>query len=131
MSLNSKFITIFIQIDDKLFLMINSWTKSELEIFLQYQRLINTTFDCIWIDLEEEDRRNALDDLFNQMIVINKPVKVYINCEYTKTVNFSIIPFIEQEITQKLISWIPVNFKDGKDMVNYLETQIEKEMNLN
>jgi hypothetical protein len=109
----------------------NSWTKAELEIFLQYQRLINTTFDCIWIDLEEEDRRNALDDLFKKMVVINKPVKVYINCEYAKTVNFSIIPFIEQEIKQKLISWVPVNFMDGKDMLAFLESQLLKETTAN
>ncbi|MDX9694543.1 MAG: hypothetical protein RBT49_02025 [Bacteroidales bacterium] len=109
----------------------NLWTKPELEIFLQYQRLINFTFDCIWIDLEEEDRRNALDALFNHMIEINKPVKVYINSEYAKTVNFSIIPSIEQEITQKLISWVPVNFKDGNDMLTYLEKQIKKELELN
>lgn len=109
----------------------NLWTKPELEIFLQYQRLINFTFDCIWIDLEEEDRRNALDNLFNQMVVINKPVKVFINDEYTKTVNFSLIPFIEQEITQKLISWVPVNFTNGKEMLNYLENQLSKEIEYN
>ena len=109
----------------------NSWTKAELEIFLQYQKLINLTFDCIWIDLEEEDRRNALDDLFNQMVLINKPVKVYINDEYTKTVNFSLIPFIEQEIKQKLISWIPVNFMDGKDMLAFLENQVLKGISYN
>ena len=109
----------------------NLWSKSELEIFLQYQRLINFTFDCIWIDLEEEDRRNALDDLINQMVIINKPVKVYINDEYSKTVNFSLIPFIEQEIKQKLILWIPVNFKDGKDMLAYLENQVLKEIYYN
>jgi hypothetical protein len=109
----------------------NYWTKAELEIFLQYQKLINLTFDCIWIDLEDEDRRNALDNLFNQMVVINKPVKVYINSEYTKSVNFSLIPFIEQEITQKLISWVPVNFKDGKDMLTYLEKQLLKETSAN
>jgi len=109
----------------------NSWTKAELYIFLQYQRLINTTFDCIWIDLEEVDRRNALDDLFNKMIKINKPVKVYFNNEYIKTVNFSFVPFIEQEIKQKIISWVPINFKDGKDMLAYLENQLLKETTAN
>lgn len=109
----------------------NYWTKEELEVFLQYLKLINTTFDCIWIDLEVKDRRSTLDNLFNQMVVINKSVIIYINGEYTKTVNFLVIPFIEQEFKQKLISWIPVNFETRKEMVSFLDDQIQKELQFN
>ena len=83
------------------------------------------------MELEEEDVELALEKLHEEMIKIDKPVKIYLDTKYVKTIRYSLIDFIQDEFPDKLLIWIPDNFESGKDMVKFLDNNIHKEMQLN
>lgn len=109
----------------------NHWTKEELEVYLKYQKLCNCTYDCIWIDMDDEDREKAIKILHRQMIRINKSVNIYINSEYINTFDYSLIDFIQEETPNKLLTWIPANFETRQDMLRFLESNLKKELQFN
>jgi len=45
--------------------------------------------------------------------------------------HFKKLSFLEQEFKHKLVSWIPANFETRKDMVDFVDNQIKKELELN
>lgn len=107
------------------------WTKEELEVYLKYQKLCNCSYDCIWVDMDDEDRDSAIKRLRKEMIKINKPVKFYLNSEYINTIDYSLIDFVQDETPNRLLTWIPNNFNTKQDMVEFLDNHIEKELQSN
>ena len=109
----------------------NHWTKEELEVFINYCKLNNIKYDCIWMELEEEDVELALEKLHKEMIKIDKPVKIYLDTKYIKTIRYSLIDFIKEEYPNKILTWIPDNFESGKAMVKFLDKHIKQEVKNN
>jgi len=109
----------------------NFWTKNELEVYLNYCKLNNLKYECVWVNMEDVEREKALLIIHKQMLKIDKPVKFYLNSEYLKTVRYSLISFIKEEFPNNLITWIPDNFKTKQDVVEYLELHVQKEMQFN
>jgi len=109
----------------------NLWTKQVHEVFINYCKLNNIKYDCIWIELEEEDVELALEKLHKEMVKIDKPVKIYLDTKYVKTIRYSLIDFILEEYPNKLLTWIPDNFESGKDMVKFLDNNIKQEIQNN
>lgn len=97
------------------------WSKQELEIYLNYQRLSNYYFEPVWcnIDVDQLDRLQC--EAEKKLMQINKPVKVYKDSEYLKTVQLSTVKFIEEVYQDNLIIWIPVNFKNGKELGEWIK----------
>jgi|GEM_PF-2042139 len=107
------------------------WTKEELEVFINYCKLNNIKYGCIWMELEEEDVELALEKLHKEMVKIDKPVKIYLDTKYVKTIPYSLIDFIQEEYPNKLLTWIPDNFESGKDMVSFIDEYIQFELKCN
>jgi len=60
------------------------WTTEELEVFISYCKLNNIKYDCIWIELEEEDVELALEQVHKKMLAFDKLVKIYLDTKYVK-----------------------------------------------
>jgi len=85
-------------------IMQNIWTKEELEVFISYCKLNNIKYDCIWMEMEEEDVEKALEQLHRKMIAFDKPVKIYLDTRYVKTIRYSLIDFIQEEYPNKILT---------------------------
>jgi len=109
----------------------NHWTKAELEVFISYCKLNNIKYDCIWMELDEEDVEKALEQLHRKMLTFDKPVKIYLDAKYVKTIRYSLIVFVQDEFPDKILTWIPDNFESRKSMVEFLEYNIKMEIQLN
>jgi len=109
----------------------NLWTKQELEVFISYCKLNNIKYDCIWIELEEEDVEKALEQLHKKMLAFDQPVKIYLDTRYFKTIRYSLINFVQDEFPDKLLKLIPDNFQTKKDMVSYIDEYIQFEVDRN
>jgi len=82
----------------------NIWTKEELEVFISYCKLNNIKYDCIWMEMEEEDVEKALEQLHRKMLAFDKPVKIYLDTRYVKTIRYSLIDFIQEEYPNKILT---------------------------
>jgi len=107
------------------------WTKEELEVYIKYCKLNNLKYESVWINMEDEERKKALLHIHIQLNKIDKPVKIYIDFEYVDTVRYSLIVFIKKEMPDELLTWIPVNFASKLEMAEFLDNQIQKELNYN
>lgn len=109
----------------------NLWTKEELGIYIQYQKYNNLLYECVWVNLEDDEVELIKKNLQKQMLKINKPVRIFIDSEYIQTLNYSLINFVKEEIPDKLLTWIPANFKTRQEMLRFLETNFKKESQFN
>lgn len=107
------------------------WTKEELEVYINYCRFNNLKYECIWINMEDEEREKVLQGLHKQMLKINKPVKIYLDFKYVDTVRYSLIDFVKDENSNKLLTWIPDNFETKKSLAIFLDNHIKKELQFN
>lgn len=107
------------------------WTKQELEVYINYCKLNNLKYECIRVNMEDDEVELAKANLHKQMLKINKPVRIFINQEYVQTLNYSLINFVKEESPENLITWIPSNFMSGQEMVNFLDTNLKRESQLN
>jgi len=80
--------------------------------------------------MEDCARDNALKILHKHMLKIDKPVKVYLDFEYIKTIRYTLLDFVKEELPDKLLTWIPNNFKTKKEMAVFLDAYIEKNSRL-
>ncbi len=110
--------------------MINLWNKQELEVYVKYCKFNNLKYESIWINMEGEAREKALSEINEQMLKIDKPV-MYLDFEYTDTVLYSLINFIKEEIPDKSITCIPCNFNSKREMAEYVDKLIQKEITYN
>jgi len=81
--------------------------------------------------MEDKEREKTLLEIHNEMLKIDKPVKVYLDFMYVDTVKYSLISFIKEEMPDKILTWIPNNFQSGKEMLKFLEINISKELQQN
>jgi hypothetical protein len=65
------------------------------------------------------------------LLKIDKPVKIYFNFEYIKTIKYSLIDFVKENLSGKLLTWIPANFETTQTMVEFLDKHIKNELALN
>ena len=109
----------------------NFWTNQELDVYLKYCKFNNLLYECIWAEMNESERKSLLHKLHLQMIKINKPIRLYVDFVYLKTINYSLLNFVKEELSGKLVTWIPNNFISKKDLVEFLERNLHKEIKLN
>ncbi len=107
------------------------WTKQELEVYIQYQKFNNLIYECVWVNMEDDEVEIIKENLHKQMLKIDKPIKIYLDFEYIKTIRYSLIDFIKEELPNKLLTWIPNNFKTKHDMAKFLDEHIKKELRHN
>jgi len=107
------------------------WTKEELEVYINYCKFNNLRYECLWCNMEDKEREKTLLEIHNEMLKIDKPVKVYLDFMYVDTVKYSLISFIKEEMPDKILTWIPNNFQSGKEMLKFLEINISKELQQN
>ncbi len=107
------------------------WTKEELDVYINYCKLNNLKYECIWINMEEEEREKALLNVYNLMLKIDKPVKIYLDSEYIKTIRYSLIDFVKEELPGKLLTWIPDYFESKQEAVSFLDKHIQFELKCN
>ena len=107
------------------------WTKEELEFYINYCKFNNLRYECLWCNMEDKEREKTLLEIHNEMLKIDKPVKVYLDFMYVDTVKYSLISFIKEEMPDKILTWIPNNFQSGKEMLKFLEINISKELQQN
>lgn len=107
------------------------WTKQELEVYINYCKLNNLKYECIWINMEDDEVKIGIESLHKQMLQIDKPVRIYLNSEYVDTVRYSLIDFVKEQQSDRLLTWIPVNFETGQKMLEFLDNHIQKELTLN
>ena len=111
--------------------MLETWTKQELEVYINYCKLNNLKYECIWVNMEEDELEFALKNFHKQMLIIDKLVKIYLDFEYIKTIRYSLMDFVKEELPGKLLTWIPNNFDTKQDMAKFLDNYIEKELQFN
>lgn len=107
------------------------WTSEELEVYIKYQRFNNLLYECFWVNLEDDEVELIKKNLHKQMLNINKPVKIYLDFKYIKTIKYSLMDFVKEELPDKLLTWIPVNFNTRQEMVKFLKNHIQRELQLN
>lgn len=107
------------------------WNNSELEIYLQYQRLTNYYFEPIWCNIEADRLDTLINEASQKLMQINKPVRIYKDSKYLEVAQLSILDLIKEIHQENLITWIPVNFKDRKELGEWLKNQVLKETQLN
>lgn len=109
----------------------NYWTNQELDVYLKYCKFNNLIYDCIWAEMNESERKSLLHKLHLQMIEINKPIRLYVDFEYIKSIKYSLLDFVKEELPGKLVTWIPDNFESKQDMLNFLDKHIQLELQNN
>lgn len=109
----------------------NHWTKQELEVYINYCKFNNLRYECIWCNMEDKEREKTLLEIHNEILKIDKPVKVYLDFEYVDTVRYSLIDFVKNENPDKLLTWIPENFSTKLEMAKYLDNHIKRELQFN
>jgi hypothetical protein len=97
------------------------WNNQELEMFWNYQRLSNYYFEPVWCDIEIDQLERLQYEAEKKLMQVNKPVKVYKDYKYLKTVQLSAVKFIEDIFSKSLIIWIPVNFENLKEFRKKIE----------
>ena len=54
------------------------WIKEELEVYIQYQKFNNLIYECVWVNMEDDEVEIIKENLHKQMFKIDKPVKMYL-----------------------------------------------------
>ena len=102
------------------------WNNSELEIYLQYQRLTNYYFEPIWCNIEADRLDTLINEASKKLLQINKHVRFYKGSKYLDTAQLSILDLIKHVYSDSLITWIPVNFKNKEELSEYLKNIMVK-----
>lgn len=100
------------------------WNNQELEIYLKYERLTNLYFEPIWCNIEADRLQELIDDAKKELLLINKHIRVYKDFEYLDTVQLSTLNFIKEIHPDNLITWIPINFKNRKELGAWIRKQV-------
>ncbi|HAF28294.1 MAG TPA: hypothetical protein DCG75_04520 [Bacteroidales bacterium] len=104
------------------------WSKEELQVYISYCKLNNLKYECVWINMNDDERLNLLGKLHQKMLQIDKSVKVYLDFEYVDSLRYSLIDFVKDEMPNKLLTWIPDNFSTKQEMVKYVDNYVKKEL---
>ncbi|MFO7827843.1 MAG: hypothetical protein R6V23_04430 [Bacteroidales bacterium] len=108
----------------------NHWTKEELEVYINFCKLNNIKYDSIWLNLEDEEREESLSRIHQLMLKIDKPVKIFLDSQYIKTIRYSLIDFVQDEFPDKILTWIPDNFESRKTMVEFIEKILSRKFKI-
>jgi hypothetical protein len=101
------------------------WNQKELNTYLEYQKYSNLFFIHIWEDLDIDLINSYLIKLEAKMCIYNKFVNIFKKNNLIEIVRFNDIEKIESQYEDLLI-WVPINFKNKKEMLYYLMEEFKK-----